>query len=70
MPLITIAFVPAGARIAVAIVVTLLALSVLGVAGARIGGAPVRRAALRVVLGGVFAMGVTIGIGALVGTAV
>jgi vacuolar iron transporter family protein len=47
--------------------VTLLALSALGVAGARIGGAPARRAAIRVVLGGVFAMGVTMGIGALVG---
>jgi VIT1/CCC1 family predicted Fe2+/Mn2+ transporter len=70
VPLITIAFVPAGARIPVAIAVTLIALSALGVAGARIGGAPALRAALRVVLGGVFAMGVTIGIGALVGTAV
>jgi len=70
VPLITIAFVPAGARIAVAIVVTLIALAALGMAGARIGGAPAPRAALRVVLGGVFAMGVTMGIGALVGTAV
>jgi VIT1/CCC1 family predicted Fe2+/Mn2+ transporter len=70
VPLITIALAPAGARIAVAIAVTLIALAVLGVAGARIGGAPTRRAALRVVLGGVFAMAVTIGIGALVGTAV
>jgi vacuolar iron transporter family protein len=67
VPLITIAFVPPAARIVVAIAVTLLALSALGVAGARIGGAPARRAAIRVVLGGVFAMGVTMGIGALVG---
>jgi vacuolar iron transporter family protein len=70
VPLVTIAFTPAGARIVVAIAVTLFALAALGVAGARIGGAPSRRAALRVVLGGVFAMGVTMGIGALVGTAV
>jgi vacuolar iron transporter family protein len=67
VPLVTIALVPPAARIVVAIAVTLLALSALGVAGARIGGAPVRRAAMRVVLGGVFAMGVTMGIGALVG---
>ena len=67
VPLITVAFVPAGARIVVAIVVTLIALAVLGVVGARIGGAPALRAALRVAVGGVFAMGVTMGIGALVG---
>ena len=70
VPLITIAFSPAGARIAVAIAVTLIALCALGIAGARIGGAPIRRAALRVVIGGAVAMGVTMGIGALVGTAV
>ena len=70
VPLITIAFSPAGARIGVAIAVTLIALCALGIAGARIGGAPIRRAALRVVIGGAVAMGVTMGIGALVGTAV
>jgi VIT1/CCC1 family predicted Fe2+/Mn2+ transporter len=70
VPLVTIAVAPAGARIAVAIAVTLIALCALGIAGARIGGAPTRRAALRVVLGGAVAMGATMGIGALVGTAV
>jgi vacuolar iron transporter family protein len=70
VPLITIAFAPAEARISVAIAVTLIALCALGVAGARIGGAPIRRGALRVVIGGAVAMGVTMGIGALVGTAV
>jgi VIT1/CCC1 family predicted Fe2+/Mn2+ transporter len=70
VPLVTIAVAPARARMAVAIAVALVALAVLGVAGARIGGAPTRRAALRVVLGGVCAMGVTIGIGTLVGTAI
>ncbi len=70
VPLLAIGLAPAGARIAIAIVVTLLALAVLGVAGARLGGAPERPAALRVVLGGIFAMAITMGIGALVGTAV
>ncbi|MDX6376488.1 MAG: vacuolar iron transporter family protein [Gaiellaceae bacterium] len=70
VPLIAIALAPAGARIVVAIVVTLVALSALGFAGARLGGAPPLQAIRRVVLGGVFAMAVTMGIGALVGTAV
>ena len=70
VPLIAIALAAAGVRIAVAIGVTLLALAALGVVGARLGGARTMPAALRVVLGGAFAMGVTMGIGALVGTAV
>jgi VIT1/CCC1 family predicted Fe2+/Mn2+ transporter len=70
VPLIAIAFAPSGVRIAVAIGVTLTALSALGVAGARLGGAPSLPAALRVVLGGAFAMAVTMGIGALVGATV
>ncbi len=70
VPLIAIAVAPAGARIAVAIAITLIALAGLGFAGARLGGAPAFPAVLRVVLGGAFAMAVTMGIGALVGTAV
>ncbi len=70
VPLIAIAFAPSGARIAVAIAVTLVALAALGVVGARLGGAPTGRAALRVVVGGAFAMAVTMGVGALVGSAV
>ena len=46
---------------------TLVALWVLGYAGARLGGAAPRRATIRVVLWGAFAMAVTSGIGALVG---
>ncbi len=70
MPLIAIALAAAGARIVVAIAITLIALSGLGFAGARLGGAPTFPAVRRVVLGGAFAMAVTMGIGALVGTAV
>jgi VIT1/CCC1 family predicted Fe2+/Mn2+ transporter len=70
VPLIAIALAAAGARIVVAIAITLIALSGLGFAGARLGGAPTLPAVRRVVLGGAFAMAVTMGIGALVGTAV
>jgi VIT1/CCC1 family predicted Fe2+/Mn2+ transporter len=70
VPLVAIAVAPSNARIAAAIGVTLVALTALGVVGARLGGAPSLPAALRVVLGGAFAMAVTMGIGALVGTAV
>ena len=52
----------------VAVIVTLIALGVLGDLGARLGGAPRRRAAARVVAWGAIAMGITAGIGALVGT--
>jgi VIT1/CCC1 family predicted Fe2+/Mn2+ transporter len=70
VPLIAIAFAPSAARIVVAIAITLVALAVLGLAGARLGGARTLPAVIRVVLGGAFAMAVTMGIGALVGTAV
>jgi len=48
---------------------TLLALGTLGALGARAGGAPVWRAALRVMVWGVLAMAATSAIGALVGQA-
>lgn len=47
---------------------TLIALGALGEIGARLGGAPRRRAVIRVVAWGAMAMGITAGIGALVGT--
>ena len=70
IPLLAIALSGAGTRVVVAIVVTLVSLAVLGVLGARLGRAPAGRAALRVALGGALAMAVTMGIGALVGTAI
>lgn len=51
-------------------VASLLFLALLGGLGARAGGAPVGRAMLRVTFWGAFAMALTAGIGALVGTAV
>jgi VIT1/CCC1 family predicted Fe2+/Mn2+ transporter len=70
IPLLAIALSRAGIRVPIAIVVTLVSLAALGVVGARLGRAPVGRAALRVALGGAFAMAMTMGIGALVGTAI
>ena len=70
MPLVAVAVVPASARAAVAVAVTLVALAVLGDAGARLGGAPRGRATLRVLAWGAIAMAITAAIGALVGAAV
>jgi vacuolar iron transporter family protein len=70
LPLIAIGVVPAGARIVVCIVTTLIALAVLGDIGARLGGARRLRAAIRVLVWGAAAMAVTSAIGALVGAAV
>ena len=67
LPLSAVAAAPAAARAAVAVVVTLVALGLLGDLGARLGGAPRRRAALRVLAWGAVAMAITSGIGALIG---
>ena len=67
LPLLAVVLAPSGARIAVAVGVTLAALAVLGHLGARLGGAPPGRAVVRVVVWGAIAMGVTAAIGALVG---
>lgn len=70
LALLTAAVAPAGARIAVIAVVTLVLLATLGVVGARLGGASALRAAIRITVGGGLAMAATALIGALVGTAV
>ena len=70
VPLITITATPSAARIALTVVLTLVALAILGGTGARLGGAPMGRAALRVTAWGAVAMALTSAIGALVGTAV
>ena len=70
LPVLVVAFAPASTRIAIAIVATLLGLLVLGVLGARLGGAPQGRAAARVFIGGVLALTIAIGVGRLTGAAV
>ncbi len=67
LPLVAVAVAPASARAGVTVAVTLVALGLLGDLGARLGGAPRRRATIRVVAWGAGAMAITAGIGALVG---
>jgi VIT1/CCC1 family predicted Fe2+/Mn2+ transporter len=69
LPLLAIALVPGPARIAVTVIAVLAALVVTGAAGAALGRAPRGPAVLRNVLGGAIAMGVTYGVGALIGAA-
>lgn len=69
IPLITAALSPARPRSIVIAGITLIALCVLGVLGAAIGGAPRTRGALRVGIGGALALAVTYGVGALFGSA-
>jgi VIT1/CCC1 family predicted Fe2+/Mn2+ transporter len=67
LPLATVVAVPAAARAAAVVVVTLIGLGVLGDIGARLGGAPRRAATFRVIAWGLVALATTAGIGALVG---
>jgi VIT1/CCC1 family predicted Fe2+/Mn2+ transporter len=69
LPIAASLIAPQALRTPAVIVSALLALVLLGVAGARAGGAPMVRAALRVGAGGGFAMAVTAGVGRLVGGA-
>jgi VIT1/CCC1 family predicted Fe2+/Mn2+ transporter len=68
LPLIAVGMAPAGLRALVCVLVTLVALALLGSVGARLGGAPRRRATVRVVAWGAAAMAIASGIGALVGS--
>ena len=61
---------PASMLVLAVSVASLLFLGFLGAIGARAGGANILRATLRVTFWGAFAMALTAGIGALVGTAV
>jgi VIT1/CCC1 family predicted Fe2+/Mn2+ transporter len=70
IPLLAIALIGGAARVALCILTTTLALACLGFLGAHLGGAPAARAAGRVVVWGLIAMGATAAIGALVGTVV
>lgn len=68
LPLLAIVLTPAGVRVAVTFVAVLLGLALTGSLSAQLGGAARRPAIIRVVIGGALAMGITYGIGVLVGT--
>lgn len=67
LPLGLIMLAPPSLRIPLTLVAALLALASLGMLSARLGRAPIVRALVRVVIGGVLAMGLTYGLGALFG---
>lgn len=70
IPLVAILMTPHSARLIITASVALVALGGLGALGARLGGAPVREATIRMVIGGAGAMAITAVIGHLVGGAV
>lgn len=70
LPMLAILLPPAGWRVPVCFVAVLLALGLAGALSARIGGSDVRRAVLRVVIGGAIGLTFTYGVGHLFGTAI
>ncbi|HEY8217865.1 MAG TPA: VIT family protein [Acidimicrobiia bacterium] len=68
VPLLTMVFVSGDARIPVLAAVALVVLAATGALGGRLGGAPMPRAAGRVLAGGTIAMGLTALIGDLIGS--
>ncbi|GLQ82850.1 membrane protein [Mesorhizobium huakuii] len=70
MPLLMVLVSPASMLVLAVSLASLLFLALLGAIGAKAGGANILRAMLRVTFWGAFAMALTAGIGALVGTAV
>jgi VIT1/CCC1 family predicted Fe2+/Mn2+ transporter len=70
MPLAMVLVAPTASLVWVVSAASLLFLAFLGAIGAKAGGANVMKATLRVTFWGAFAMALTAGIGALVGTAV
>ena len=70
LPLVAVAVSPSGLVVPIVSAVSLVYLAVLGAVGARAGGAGILRPTLRVTFWGAFAMGVTAGIGLLIGKAV
>jgi len=70
LPLLAILLPPTAARVPVTFVAVLIALGLAGALSARIGGSDIRRAVLRVVIGGALGLAFTYGIGHLFGTAI
>jgi VIT1/CCC1 family predicted Fe2+/Mn2+ transporter len=70
LPLLAILLLPPAARIPLTFLLVLVALAITGALGARLGGSPAARAAVRVVIGGAIALAATFAIGSLLGTAV
>ncbi len=67
LPLLAITLTPAAVRVAVTAAAVLVALAVTGTVSAALGQAPRGPAVLRNIVGGLLAMGITYGVGSLVG---
>jgi len=67
LPLLAILLIPVQTRIPFTFVIVLAALAATGASGARIGGSPVARATVRVLIGGALALAATYIIGHLLG---
>lgn len=67
LPFLTAVLLPAGLKVPVTFIAVLVALAITGAVGAKLGGARVVPATLRVVIGGALALAVTYFIGALIG---
>lgn len=69
-PVLVALVAPRRVALALVVAITVFALAVLGIVGARLGGAPWRRPTLRVLTAGVAAMAITAVVGRIVGTAI
>jgi vacuolar iron transporter family protein len=70
LPILAIIFFPASTRIPATFAAVLLALAITGAFGGYLGGSPIFRPMVRVVVGGALALGATFLIGRLLGTTV
>ncbi len=70
VPVVVVALAPASLRVPLTMAITLIGLVVLGSIGARLGGAPQWRAAVRVFIGGSLALAISLGIGRITGSVV
>ena len=70
LPMLAILLPPASLRVPVTFAAVLMALALTGALSARLGRSDVRRAVLRVVVGGALGLGFTYGVGRLFGTAI
>jgi VIT1/CCC1 family predicted Fe2+/Mn2+ transporter len=70
LPMLAILLPPAGLRVPVTFVAVLLALALTGALSARLGASDVRRAVMRMVIGGAVGLAFTYAIGHLFGTAI
>ncbi|MDQ5988068.1 MAG: VIT family protein [Syntrophus sp. SKADARSKE-3] len=70
VPIVAVLVAPAALRIFVIAAISLVCLAALGAFGGYLGGAPLGRASLRVILGGTLAMAVTAVIGKILGVSI